>query len=87
MGWAWVFTIAASATLAALAELLVKAGAVEVWVALLAWGAVGLGLLVGGMRREERNIDFGIGSVDGADAVGVGGGSARGQEIRVGKSR
>jgi inorganic phosphate transporter, PiT family len=87
--WAWIFTIPASATLAALAALLVKAGPIAVTLALLASGAVALALLVRRMRRKRPSTDFGIGPVDDPDTAGegVGRGSTREPAVRIGKSR
>ena len=87
--WAWIFTIPASATLAALAALLVKAGPIAVTLALLASGAVALALLVRRMRRKRPSTDFGIGPIDDPDTAGegVGRGSTREPAVRIGKSR
>ncbi len=87
--WAWIFTIPASATLAALAALLVKAGPIALALALLASGAVALALFVRRMGRKQPITDSGIGPIDDPDTAGVsvGGGSAREPAIRIGKSR
>jgi PiT family inorganic phosphate transporter len=63
--WAWIFTIPASATLAAIAALLVKAGPVAVTLAILVVGAVGLSLLVRQRRRKRPSGDYAMGPMDG----------------------
>jgi PiT family inorganic phosphate transporter len=63
--WAWIFTIPASATLAAIAALLVKAGPIAVTLAILVVGAVGLGLLVRQRRRKRPSGDYAMGPMDG----------------------
>jgi PiT family inorganic phosphate transporter len=58
--WAWIFTIPASAILAASAALLVRAGPLAVTLAVL---VVGVGLLVvlaRRMRRKQPSTDFGV---------------------------
>jgi inorganic phosphate transporter, PiT family len=50
--WAWILTIPASATLAALAALLVGAGPLAVVLAMLVLGAAALALLVRRTRRK-----------------------------------
>ena len=89
--WAWIFTIPASATLAALAALLVKAGPIAVTLALLASGAVALALLVRRMRRKQQSNDVGIGPIDNPDTASEGesleGVSAREPAMKIGKSR
>ncbi len=62
--WAWVFTIPASATLAGVAALLVKAGPIAVTLAVLALGAVVLALLVRQRRRKQPSADFVMESMD-----------------------
>ncbi len=54
--WAWILTIPASATLAALASLLVKAGALAIVLVILVLGAAALALLV---RRKGRKQPIG----------------------------
>jgi PiT family inorganic phosphate transporter len=51
--WAWIFTIPASATLAALAALLIQAGPVAVTVGVLVMGGVAITLLVRRSRRKQ----------------------------------
>jgi inorganic phosphate transporter, PiT family len=63
--WAWIFTIPASATLAAIAALLVKAGPIAVTLAILVVGAVGLGLLVRQRRQRKKSADYIMGPMDG----------------------
>jgi inorganic phosphate transporter, PiT family len=62
--WAWIFTIPASGTLAALAALLVEAGPLAVTLAVLVLGAVALALLVRQRRRKQPSADFVMGSMD-----------------------
>jgi PiT family inorganic phosphate transporter len=58
--WAWVFTIPASAALAALGALLVKAGPLTVTLAILVLGVGLLVMLVRRMRRKRLSTDFGM---------------------------
>jgi PiT family inorganic phosphate transporter len=85
--WAWIFTIPVSATLAALAALLVKAGPIAVTLALLASGAVALALLVRRMRRKRPSTDFGIEPIEDPNTSNksVERGSARGSTMKVGR--
>jgi PiT family inorganic phosphate transporter len=87
--WAWIFTIPASATLAALAALLVKAGPIAVTLALLASGAVALALLVRRMRRKQPSSDLDIGPIDTSNTASESpeGVPAREPAMRIGKSR
>jgi PiT family inorganic phosphate transporter len=62
--WAWIFTIPASATLAAIAALLVKAGPIAVTLAVIVLGTVVLALFVRQRRRKRRSADFVMGSMD-----------------------
>ncbi len=57
--WAWVFTIPASAALAALAALLIEAGLLGVTLAVLVLGAVALALLTRRSRRKQPTTGFG----------------------------
>jgi PiT family inorganic phosphate transporter len=87
--WAWIFTIPASATLAALAALLVKAGPIAVTLALLVSGVVALALLVRRMRRKQPSNDLDIGLTDTSNTAGesLEGVSAREPTMKIGKSR
>jgi PiT family inorganic phosphate transporter len=58
--WAWVFTIPASAVLAALGALLINAGALALTLAILVLGVWLLYMLVRWMRRERPSTDFGV---------------------------
>jgi inorganic phosphate transporter, PiT family len=57
--WAWIFTIPASAVLAASAALLLKAGPLAVTLALLTFGVAALALLARQMWRKRPTTDFG----------------------------
>jgi PiT family inorganic phosphate transporter len=59
---AWIFTIPASAILAALAALLVKVGPLAVTLAVLILGIGLFVLLARRMRRKRRSTDFGMAS-------------------------
>ena len=59
--WAWIFTIPASAALAALGALLVKAGPLAVTLAVFVLGVGLLVMLVGHMRRKRSSTDLVIG--------------------------
>ncbi len=87
--WAWILTIPASATLAALAALLVKAGPITVTLALLVSGVVALALLVRRMRRKQPSNDLDIGLTDTSNTAGesLEGVSAREPTMKIGKSR
>jgi inorganic phosphate transporter, PiT family len=61
--WAWVFTIPASAALAASGVLLIKAGALAVTLAILVLGVWLLSMLVRWMQRERASTDLGVGDV------------------------
>jgi PiT family inorganic phosphate transporter len=63
--WAWIFTIPASAILAAAAALLVEAGPVPLAFAVLVVGTVALYLLVLQRRRKQPGDDFATASADG----------------------
>jgi hypothetical protein len=58
--WAWVFTIPASAALAASGVLLIKAGALAVTLAILVLGVWLLSMLVRWMQRKRPGTDFGV---------------------------
>jgi PiT family inorganic phosphate transporter len=87
--WAWIFTIPASATLAALAALLVKAGPIAVTLALLVSGVVALALLVRRMRRKQPSNDLDIGLIDTSNTAGesLEGASSKEPTMKIGKSR
>jgi PiT family inorganic phosphate transporter len=59
--WAWVFTIPASAALAASGVLLIKAGALAVTLAILVLGVWLLSMLVRWMQRKRASTDLGVG--------------------------
>jgi Flp pilus assembly protein TadB len=63
--WAWIFTIPASAILAAVAALLVEAGPVPLTFAVLVMGGVAFYLLVRQRRRKQPGDDFATASADG----------------------
>jgi PiT family inorganic phosphate transporter len=58
--WAWVFTIPASAALAASGVLLIKAGALAVMLAILVLGVWLLSMLVRWMQSKPPSTDFGV---------------------------
>jgi PiT family inorganic phosphate transporter len=91
IAWAWVFTIPASATLAALAALLIEAGPITITLAVLLVGAVGFALLVRQRRRKQPSVDFVMGSMDDQSTVeesaNLNGASERASVVRSGKSR
>jgi PiT family inorganic phosphate transporter len=87
--WAWIFTIPASAALAALAALLIKAGPLALTLAILVSGAAALALLARGMRRRKwPSTDFGIGPIDDPNIANksMERGSARRSTMKVGRS-
>src|SRR5215218_1645219 len=89
--WAWVFTIPASATLAALAALLVEAGPLAITLAILVVGAVGLGLLVRQRRRKRPSRDYAMGPMDGLspakESASLNATAERASAVRTVKSR
>jgi inorganic phosphate transporter, PiT family len=89
--WAWIFTIPASAILAALAALLVQAGPIAVVLAVLVLGTIALVPLVRRMRRKQPATDSGMGPVQDPtrtdERVNLERGSARGSEMKVGRLR
>ncbi|HEY6690809.1 MAG TPA: inorganic phosphate transporter, partial [Rubrobacter sp.] len=91
IAWAWVFTIPASATLAALAALLVEAGPIAITLAVLVVGAVGFALLVRQRRRKQPSVNFVIGSMDDLGTVeesaSLNGASERASVVKAVKSR
>src|SRR5919107_535261 len=62
--WAWIFTIPASAILAALAALLVETGPIAIALAVLVVGAVGFALLVRQRRHKRPSDDYVTGQMD-----------------------
>jgi inorganic phosphate transporter, PiT family len=88
--WAWIFTIPASAALAALAAVLIKAGPLALTLAVLVSGVAALTLLTltRGMRRKRPSTDFGIGPIEDPNTAGksVKRESAKGSAMKVGRS-
>jgi inorganic phosphate transporter, PiT family len=86
--WAWIFTIPASAALAALAAVLIKAGPLALTLAVLVSGVAALVLLTRGMRRKRPSTDFGIGPIEDPNTAGksVKRESAKGSAMKVGRS-
>jgi PiT family inorganic phosphate transporter len=88
--WAWIFTIPASAALAALAAVLIKAGPLALTLAVLVSGVAALALLTltRGMRRKRPSTDFGIGPIEDPNTAGksVERESAKGSAMKVGRS-
>jgi inorganic phosphate transporter, PiT family len=84
--WAWIFTIPASATLAASAALLVKAGPLPVTLVLLILGVAALVLLARRMRRKKPTTDFGIGPIENSNTVGKSASRERESAMKVGRS-
>ena len=86
--WAWIFTIPASAALAALAAVLIKAGPLALTLAVLVSGVAALALLMRGMRRKRPSTEFGIGPIENANTAGksVKRESAKGSAMKVGRS-
>ena len=62
--WAWIFTIPASAVLAAIAALVVEAGLIAIALAILVVGAVGFVLLVRHRQRKRPSDDYTMGPID-----------------------
>jgi inorganic phosphate transporter, PiT family len=89
--WAWIFTIPASAALAASATLLIKAGPFAVTLAVLVLGALALAMLARRKRRKQPSTGFDIGPIDDPNTVGervsMGPGSARESAVGTEKSR
>jgi PiT family inorganic phosphate transporter len=85
--WAWIFTIPASAALAASAALLVKAGPLAVTlVLLLTLGVVALVLLARRMRHKKPTTDFGIGPIEDSNTAGKSASRERESAMKVGRS-
>jgi PiT family inorganic phosphate transporter len=91
IAWAWIFTIPASAILAAGVALLIEAGPIMMTLAVLVMGAVVLALLVRRRRRKQPSIDFVMDSMDDLSAVekssSLDDAYGRASVVRVGKSR
>ncbi|HEV3477744.1 MAG TPA: inorganic phosphate transporter [Rubrobacteraceae bacterium] len=87
--WAWIFTIPASAALAASAALLLRAGPLALALVLLTLGAAAL--LVRRTRRKGPTTDLGVGAKEAPEtapeSVSLGSGSARESAVRMEKSR
>ena len=62
--WAWIFTIPASAVLAAVAALLIEVGPIAVTLAVVAMGVVVLASLLRQRRRKQPGVDLVMGSMD-----------------------
>jgi PiT family inorganic phosphate transporter len=88
--WAWIFTIPASAALAALAALLIKAGPLALTLAVLVLGVVALAMLARRIRRKRPSTSFGIGQIVEPNAAGKSAsaerGSTEGSAMKVGRS-
>jgi PiT family inorganic phosphate transporter len=89
IAWAWIFTIPASATLAALAALLIETGPIAIALAVLILGAVGSALLVRQRRRKPPGADFVMEWMDdpGTFEESTSGASEKASVARAGKSR
>jgi PiT family inorganic phosphate transporter len=72
IAWAWIFTIPATAVLAAVAALTIEAGPVAVTLAVLVLGGVLLSLLVRQRRRRQPSVDAVMVSMEGSAAAGEG---------------
>jgi PiT family inorganic phosphate transporter len=87
--WAWIFTIPASAALAASAALLLRAGPLALALVLLTLGAAAL--LVRRTRRKGPTTDLGVGAKEAPEtapeSVSLGSGSTRESAVRMEKSR
>jgi inorganic phosphate transporter, PiT family len=85
--WAWIFTIPASAALAASAALLVKAGPLAVTLVLLfTLGVAALVLLARRMRHKKPTTDFGIGPIEDSNTAGKSASRERESAMKVGRS-
>jgi hypothetical protein len=88
IAWAWIFTIPASAALAALVAVIIKAGVLALTLAVLVSGMAALALLTRGMRRKRPSTDdFGIGPIGDPNTAGkaVERESPKGSTMKVGK--
>ncbi len=88
--WAWIFTIPASAALAALAALLIQAGPLAVTLAIVVSAAGAVALLARRARRKRPDSGFGVGPIEDPNTAGksasVERGSAQGSQVKVGRS-
>ena len=89
--WAWIFTVPASAALAASATLLIKAGPLAGALAALILGTVVLVTLARRMRRKKQpGTELGIGPIEDRNTAGKGASVERGPEkgsaMKVGRS-
>ena len=89
IAWAWIFTIPASATLAALAALLIETGPIAIALTVFILGAVGSVLLVRQRRRKPPGADFVMEWMDdpGTFEESASGASEKASVARAGKSR
>ena len=89
--WAWIFTIPASAALAALAALVVEAGPIAITLAVFVVGAVGFALLVRQTRRKRPSDDYLTGPMDDSgsaeERARLNAASERASAVRTVKSR
>src|SRR5215211_4603385 len=89
--WAWIFTIPASATLAAIAALLVEAGPIAVTLAVIVLGTVVLAFFVRQRWRKQPSADFVMGSMDDLSpaeaSASLNDASERASVVRAGKSQ
>jgi PiT family inorganic phosphate transporter len=88
--WAWIFTIPASAALAALAALLIQAGPLAVTLAIVVSAAGAVALLARRARRKRPDSGFGVGPIEDPNTAGksasVERGSAQGSRVKAGRS-
>src|SRR5215207_8862057 len=91
IAWAWIFTIPASATLAALAALLIETGPIAIALTVFILGAVGSVLLVRQRRRKPPGADFVMEWMDDPgtfeESASQDGASEKVSVVRAGKSR
>jgi inorganic phosphate transporter, PiT family len=89
--WAWIFTIPATAILAAVAAFLVEAGPIAVAITVLVSGAVALALFVRLRRHKPPRTDFDFGPIDHLstddESSSLEGASKKASAVKVGKSR
>ena len=88
--WAWIFTIPASAALATLAALLIKAGPLALTLAVLVLRVVALAMLARRMRRKRPSTSLGIGPTVEPNVANKSAsaerGSTKGSAMKVGRS-